>query len=476
MLSKKLISLLESFSKHDLNRFGKYLHSPFFNEKEDLRSLFEIIDQALRSNRSQRARQLDKKAVWKQLHGKEAFDDGRLRRLSSDLTRHAYQYLALIEYQSDPVREQVLLLRWLQRHHLNDKHFNGTIRKARHLQEKKPLEGATYHYEQYFIEEAQHEHETQSDKKTEYLEQADYHLECFYITRKLKHFSDALHYKKSGSTQADIEIPQAFLGYVKSKYLSEPSVRAYYLVAQMLMNPEAENHYRELKEFLREHSEKFRVSELGTLYGYLKNYCIEHKIKEGRQDFLGELFDLVKTLQDKEALSDTGVLDAEDYDYVIKAGMEADAVDWVENFIQQYGGKETKDAKEATGSYGMAKMYFQQGEFQKVVDQLREMKVKKSSHVLEGKLMLLKSYYELEDQLLMSSLTESLRIYLRRNRSVSKKEKEQYHNFLDFVEELSKAIPGDVEAAKKLRQKIERTKKLAEKPWLLEKVEALKKD
>ena len=140
MLSKKLISLLESFSKHDLNRFDKYLRSPFFNEKEDLNRLFGIVDKALRKNKDRRAQQLEKKTVWEQLYGKEDYNDGRLRRLSSELTKHAYRFLALREYQADPVREQVLLLRWLRTHDLDEKHFKGTIRKARSLQEKKNLQ------------------------------------------------------------------------------------------------------------------------------------------------------------------------------------------------------------------------------------------------------------------------------------------------------------------------------------------------
>lgn len=475
MLSKKLISLLETFSKHDLNRFGKYLHSPFFNEKKDLNRFFDIIDKILRTKKSQRAPQLDKKAVWKQLYGKQAYEDGRLRRLSSELTKHAYQFLALREYQSDPVREQVLLLRWLRRRHLDDKHFNGAVRKARRLQEKKNLQDASYHYQQYIIEEADHEHEEQPDKKAEYLKRADYHLECFYITRKLKHFSDALHYKKSTSSKVDIDVPQAFLGYVKSHYLPEPSVKAYYLVAQMLMNPEAENHYQELKGFLKGHSGKFTHSELGTLYAYLKNYCIDYKIKEGRQEYFEELFDLAKILQEKEILPGNGAIDPRDYEYIVKAGLKAEAFEWVENFIREYGEKEAEISKATGGSYEMAKLYFQQGKFEKVVDQLREMEFKKSSNALEGKVMLLKSYYELEERLLMNSLIESLRIYLRHNRSISKAAKEKYLNLLKFVEELSKVIPGNKEAAIKLRRQMERTKTLADKAWLLEKVEELKK-
>jgi hypothetical protein len=240
------------------------------------------------------------------------------------------------------------------------------------------------------------------------------------------------------------------------------------------MNPEAENHYQELKGFLKGQSGKFTNSELGTLYAYLKNYCIDYKIREGRQDYFQELFDLVQTLQEKGVLLENGALDSRDYEYIVKAGLKAEAFEWVENFIREYGEKEAESSKAIAGSYNIAKLYFQQGKFEKVVDQLREMKYKRSAKALEGKLMLLKTYYELEEQLLMNSLIESLRIYLRHNRRISKAAKEKYLNLLKFVGELSKVLPGDKEAAKGLRRQIERTKALTDKPWLLEKVEELK--
>ncbi len=475
MLSNKLISLLENFSKHDLNRFDKYLRSPVINENQDLIRLFQIVDKALRSKKEQYAEQLKKKDVWKQLYGKKSYKDSRLRRLNSELTRHAYGFIAWRVYQSDPVREQILLLPWLDKHHLN-KHFNGVVRTADKLQQKKSQRDASYHYLQYQIEEARHTHEEEAGKKIdklEYLEQADHHLECYYLTRKLRHFCDSLDYKKSTSIQVDIDLPQAFLGHIKQGYLGVPSVKAYYLVAQMLMNPDAENHYRELKEFLSENSEKFSRSELNTLYIYLKNYCIDTKINEGRQDYFKELFDIFKILLDKEIIPDNGTIDPQDYKNIITVGLHVEAFDWVEQFVRNYTDKLPEDHQDNAVNYNLAKLYFNQEKYEKVIELLREVEYKNLSYALGGKLMLLKTYYELDEQLVMNSLMESFRIYLQRARTISKEVKEQYLNVLKFVKQLSKIVPGDKKAIKKIRHQIKSTSPLPDKQWILEKVEEL---
>lgn len=475
MLSKKLISLLETFSKHDLNRFDKYLRSPIINENEDLIRLFKIVDRALRSKKEQQMEQLNKKDVWKQLYGKKPYKDSRLRRLSSELTRYAYGFIAWREYQSDPVREQILLLSWLDRRHL-DKHFNGVVRTANKLQEKKSLRDAYYHQLQYQVEEARHIHNEEAGKKIdklEYLEKADYHLECYYLTRKLRHFCDSLDYKKSTSIKVEIDLPQAFLGHIKQGYLGEPSVKAYYLVAQMLMNPDAENHYRELKGFLSENAEKFSRSELNTLYIYLKNYCIDTKINEGREDYFKELFDIFKTLLEKEILLDNGTIDPQDYKNIITVGLHVEAFNWVEQFVRDYTVKLPEGHQDNAVNYNLAKLYFHQEKYEKVIELLREVEYKNLSYALGGKLMLLKTYYELDEQLVMNSLIESFRIYLQRARTISKDVKEQYLNVLKFVKQLSKIVPGDKKAVKKIRHQIKSTSPLPDKQWILDKVEEL---
>ena len=77
-----------------------------------------------------------------------------------------------------------------------------------------------------------------------------------------------------------------------------------------------------------------------------------------------------------------------------------------------------------------------------MIEQLQEVEYKNHVYALGGKLTLLKTYYELKEYIALDSLTDSFRIYIRRNKIISREVKQQYLNVLRFVKKLSSTIPG----------------------------------
>ena len=90
-----------------------------------------------------------------------------------------------------------------------------------------------------------------------------------------------------------------------------------------------------------------------------------------------------------------------------------------------------------------------------------------------GKLILLKTYYELNEYIALDSLIDSFRIYIRRNKIIPREVKQQYLNMLRFVKKLSSTIHGDKKAIEKIHSQIDKCKALAGKKWILEKVAEL---
>ena len=85
--------------------------------------------------------------------------------------------------------------------------------------------------------------------------------------------------------------------------------------------------------------------------------------------------------------------------------------------------------------------------------------------------MLLKTYYELKEVNALDSLIDSFRIYLHRNKLISRDVRQQYMNVLRFVRKLPLEKTYDKESVQKLKGQIESCKALAAKQWLLEKVD-----
>ena len=206
------------------------------------------------------------------------------------------------------------------------------------------------------------------------------------------------------------------------------------------------------------------------MYRFPQNFCAYH-INLGKVKYYHELFDIYQTLIEKQIIFQSGgELDPAIYKNIITIGCLVKAFDWVEQFIQDHTGKLPKVSQDNDLNYNLAKVYFFTGQYEKVIEQLREVEYKNLDYSLGGKLMLLKTYYELDEFRALDSLMDSFRIYLHRNKIISRDVKQQYMNVLRFVKKLASIAPYDKEVIQKIKTQINNCKALADKKWILEKV------
>lgn len=476
LISSKLISLLKTFSKHDLNSFKKFVTSPFHNEQQELVQLFAIIDQYFRnSEKEQKANPLEKEVVWQHIFGKKKYNDVRLRRLSSDLIKLVYAFLSYNTYKKDGLAEQLNLLKSLRQLSLN-KHFDSTFNQLTQSLEKNELRNADYHLSSYAVNYDLFNFPKNVQAKIKLfnnLEQADYHLECFYIIKKLENYCDYIGYKEGVSFDVKISLPPSFLDYVETSiFIEESAVKAYFLVAKMLLDPIETTYFLNLKIHLENRKTRFTLPELDIFYTHLKNYCIV-KVNEGKTEYFSRLFEIFQTLLKEKIILKDRIISPQNYKNITTVGLHIKEYDWVENFIQTYTSYLPKAHRENALTYNLAKVYFFQKKYDQVIEQLREVEDKNHVYALGGKLILLKTYYELKEYNPLDSLIDSFRIYIRRNKIISREVKQQYLNVLRFVKKLSSTIPGDTKSIDKIKVQIDKCKALADKKWILEKVAEL---
>lgn len=479
MPGEKLLSLLKSFSKPDFKGFKKYVQSPFFNENQDLVELYTYIETTLRGSKvGSEDTLLEKSVVWKILYPRKKYDDALMRRLSSDLTGLIQDFLGWQEFRKDPFNPLIYQLRAHNSLTLQ-KHFNGILREIEDYKSGITLRNADFHFAEYQVEQIRHRHLELSESKAKaanlkHLQSSDYHLDCLYISRKLRNFCNLLGLQQSLSVTADISLMPGFLEYVsRSHYMEEPCVKSYYLVAQMLLEPDDEVHYRELKDLLMAQYECFPHSEQNTLYTHLKNYCIDTKINKGRSDYFAELFEIYKTSLEKAIIFENGVLPELHYKNMVTIGLKIRDFDWTEKFIERYTDFLPEVNKDNARRFNLAKVYFSQSRYEKVVEQLSRVEYDNLTYALGGKMMLLETYYELSEYKALDSLLESFRIYLIRNKLISKELQQQYLNVIRFTRRLTSLPPYDRKAIEKLKVQILDCKNIAAKDWLLRKLEEM---
>jgi len=476
LISNKLITLLKTLSKPDLNQLEKYLTSPFFNENEDLIRLFEYINKFLRTRDQTHIEQnMEKVYIWQQLFAKKKYDDVKMRRLTSDLNKLVLSFIAYKGFKNTPQSEFLYLLNSLSNSGLN-KQYEGLLKQAETAQKKSPLRDSNYHYNQFVIQQNRYRYtEKNRGNFLSALEKTDHELDCFYFSKKLKNICDAMSYEQFLSHQIDLKKAPGLLEYIEENgYLQIPGIKVYFLVAKMLSSEDGEPYFYQLKDFIHQYDHYFSKSELNTLFVHLKNYCIVKKINTGKQEFHFELFSLYQISLEKEIIIDKNNLDLHHYKNIITIGLLLKEYDWVTNFIKEYTHLLQKEHRENALTYNLAKVYFSQKRYHKVIEHLRAVPYKNKVYALGGKLILLKTYYELKEYIALDSLIDSFRIYIRRNKLISREVKQQYLNMLRFVKKLSGILPGDQQSIEKIQLQIDKCKALAGKKWILEKIEELK--
>ncbi len=479
MPSKKLQSLLNTFSSQKLARFRKYLLSPYYNENPELVAIYDLLIKSRNRFLVENGENtiIQKRAVWAQLFDKQPYEDATMRRLLSELIQHALHFLAQENLNTKPIQAHLFLLEVLKDFNL-PLHFNGVIRQINTLQEKSAVKNSDFYFYQYQLEEKlyqQIEHLARSPDMLINLESANLYLDRYYVNKKLKYYCDLIGYQDFLSFELD---HQPILDFIESplvqKHIKEPTIQAYWLTAQMLFNPLQESLFIQLKDHLNRSNQLINESERKLFYIHLINYCIHKKLNIGKLEFFSELFDLLKSTIEEGILLENDILPAPPYKLIISVGIQVKEFTWTEAFIQTYTPKLPPEERDNALTYNLAKVYFAQQRYEKVIEQLREVEYENLTYALGGKLLLLKTYYELSEFLALDSLVDSFRMYLRRNQTISKEVRQQYLNVLRFIKKMSNVRPGDLAAVAKIEQQIQGCKNLADKGWIVQKAEELK--
>ncbi len=472
MYNSKLYAILEHFDKYEQNRCRKYLQSPYFNRSEELIQLFDLLASNING---ENGHSLEKEYLWEHLQAGKEYDDVRFRKYCSDLMKLVEGYLAQQNYEANPLHQATYLMEAIGERKM-EKLYKTAIRSARRLSNQQPYRSADFFYQQYSIEQNYYnltEYETKRFDRSN-IEQIAHNLDIFYLAEKLRMLGAAITQKKLASHDYQLLFTEEIIKHVeKIDFEKYPPVAIYYQIYLTLTDAENEEHYHKLKQLLDRHGLKFPPREArDILYMAAQNYCIR-KINQGNQEFMTELFILYKDLIEKEILFAEGELSPWYFKNIVNIALRLGEYSWAEEFINTYSVHLPEALRENSLTYNLAQVYFFQKEYDKVLEQLRNVEYDDVAYNLGSKAMLLHTYYETDEIEPLYSLFESFRAFLNRHKDIPLNRRRNYANLIKFTKKLTRAIPGDQKNLDKIKQEIKSTKNVASVNWLKEKIAEL---
>ncbi len=464
MTGNKVIQLLKSFSAYELNRLEKFLLSPYFNENDTLLSLFIYIKKKIKSQKEIP----EEKIIWKSLFPKVPYKDTKFRHLCSDLNKLTEDFLKTEYQRTQKTESEIQLLKYFNQKNLQ-KHFSTHLKAIEKNLIQLSVNDSTFYRHRFLLESERGqnlERQRKFNEGIQCLTALDFYLDCYFIIEKLHNYCYSLNYKYIINKEVNVGLMYA-IKEIKNdpKYLEVPLIAIYLDVANLLQNQSNELYYTNLKNTLLEKGHFLSKEELGGLYVYLQNFCAK-KINSGESHYYSEMFGNFKNIIKNEIFLG-GKMNAALFNNVTVTGIGAGEYEYVETFIHKYVERLPKNIQENELTYNLARLYFAQKKYAKVIEQLRTAEYKDVFYAMSARWMMVKTYYELDEYNALESLLDSFRIYLLRKKEITSTHRRQYLNMVRFVQKIIRLMPGDKKAKENLRKKIQESKAIAEKSWLL---------
>jgi len=465
MKNSKLLALLKTFSAEDWRWFSKFIKSPYFNAREELVPFFDYL-RKLAPDFKEKA--IEKERVFEKLYPNKKMDEKLLGHLMNYLLKLAEQFLAQRKLEEQKPLFNYHLLKDLVDRQLN-KHYNHYQQKsAKLVTDWKTIDKdyLLYHYKladinnDHFMSLNLRKYDANLQEATDYLDQ-------FYFLNKLKYSCGML--SRGGifdGTYHSHFIDEVVAFLETTKLPLEPLVQIYFQIYKALKTGDGHT-FDVLRQHLSDFQKQVPNAEKGLIYSYAINFCVDKMRKNIKATYYTEqcLELYLEGIEDEFMLARGGYLSPWHFKNVVKLAVNLKRYDFTEDFIQKHYSKLEPEFQEDALHFNMADLHYRRENYQEAQQHLLQVQYSDIFYGLGARALLLKIYYETEEDEALVSLLASFSIYLRRNKKISAVHKETYLNYTSLLTQINKATKDKIP---KIKDKINNTTRLINRNWLLQ--------
>ena len=461
-----LYEVLQSFSKPDLRRFGKFVRSPFFTHRSEMERMYAFL-----AHCRYREKPLpDKERLFLKSFPDRQYDDLLLRATMSDLCELMEEYLIWQHLRADEVSAKLALAAAFRERNLS-KQFLQTTRKLSQDLETDKIRNADFHRQvlDYQVEMAKFQTRTVRTGELPLQDIAD-SLDVLYLAEKLRHSCTQISHQAVFKTKyAYGLLPHVLSQVEEGEFLKVPAIALYYYCYRFLTEQYSLDYFQKFRLELQQNGHFFPDTELKELYLLAINYCIR-KINEGADPFVREGWELYREGLEKGLLLENRRLSPFTFNNMAAFGIKLGIYAEVEKFIEEYHSFLEPALQESLLSFNMARLEYKRGRHSAALRLLQTADFKDLVNNLISKTLMLKIYYELEEFDLLESHLDTFRQFIRR-RELSDYHRRNYMNIIAFVKKIMTLMPGDRQGKNAMRTEIEQAEVLTEREWLLEQLD-----
>ncbi len=448
-------------------RLRDFVQSPYHNKNEHVVALFLYLDTRYPEFAPQH---IEKQAVWQKLYPDKIYDDLKLRHVASLLLKVCEAFLQNEALREKPSLAGAQLLEAYRRKRLS-KHFTGAKRALEQAMEKQVALRIPDHYHQYqaLLEQELMQEYQQERRSTTGLQGVADKLDEAYLLAKLKQTCGMVSYENIYRQAYRYDLLDPILAHIEQANYNNALLMGYYHGLMMLRNPEALDNFAALKGLLKDKATEIPFAEAQELHIIARNFCIR-RFNMGDQVYFKELFDLYKLgLETKVLLNEQGYISPSAFKNIVAVASRLEAFEWAETFVKERSALLEEKYRNDYINYNLARLYFSRKQYGNALQLLSQVEYHDVFVAADARTLLLKTYFELDEYDALDALLESFKQFVTRRKEVAY-HRENYLNTIKFTRYLLNLNGRDKARKEALGKKIQGTKILTEKTWLLEKL------
>jgi len=486
MQNTKIIQFLKCLSKDEFREFGKFVRSPFHNNRKDVIRFYDILKKYYPDFNIDSAA---KKNIYEKLYPGKNYDSNVIVLLNSYLYNLGKEFLTILNLREDQFFYRYHFLKGLDKHYSNNL-FEKEFKNTEDFLNNEKLN------EEYFLRKSLLEevrinfnlHINRQDKICRNtIHYADLSIYSFLVKLVIMYHGmlaekNAFNYEFKNST-TDLFLKNFnFEEFIKKLKIENTEhydyIVYYYYLFMSNYHPENDNYYSKLKDYSFKNFEKLTEVEKSARFHFLIDYCIL-QIESGNLKFLRESFNIYTEALDKklyQTQSKDGEIGLIFFRNFVLIGLAAKEYDYIEKFISGYGKEIKGEHSEDLIGICYAMLYFEKKEYTRALDYLSKVNQTYPAFRLGIKHLYAKIYYEISEYAAFFSMVDTYKHFLKNDKTIPQRIGELHSNFLNYTGRLAK-IKSSAEhnGLFVLKKEIQSDMNLdfRHKLWLMEKAEEL---
>lgn len=462
--TSKLYKLLEVLGAKDWNAFERFLDSPYFNPRADVKQLAKTLKTHIQERTPP-----EKTEVWQQLNPHTPYNDKAMRLLMSYLTRLLEQFMAVEIGLTDAVGMKMKAAAFLRARNPAEG-YEQMLESAGEQLEKQTLRNADHllllyqqRAESYRLAFANN---PASPQHAAGLNQT---LDLAFLAIKLRQTMWLLNHEQVYNIALRKSKLDAFIDTLtEADYQHEPALLLYHYSIKLLQNPEEEAHFQQFTTYLLANGRLFPEEETRDLYILAINFAVR-QVNDGRRSYFDNMMELYKAGLQQGYLLRNGQLSRFTYHNIVSTALQTGGIEWAKNFVETWTDKLEKPYRERMYAFSRAKIAYTGAEYEEALSFLQQSNYHDTLLNLGARTLLLKIYYELDEWDVLQSHLDAFQNYLRRKPDLGY-HRTNYQNLILFTRKLLQVNLNSKQQRSNLADRIRKEKILTEKNWLLERL------